>query len=242
MNCPNCQTLCGDADRFCYLCGTPLQELPPKPEKGARWVPILLLVLMAAVGLTAFFATAGNNAPIHAEGSAPWFYVRDGVLYFEEHKYTGSSELTVPGEIAGQTVRSLSDDCFAGCDTLTAVNLPDSLTAIGKGAFRDCMALRGMDIPDSVSTIGKEAFSGCSALEAVHIPASVHTIGADAFCARLVASANFPIQKPVPTLSDVSTGSSVAFTELATAKAAAILNSIRLIFMCLTFLVAFKML
>lgn len=181
MNCPNCQTLCGEADRFCYLCGTSLQQIPPKPKKGSRWVPILLLVLMSAVGLTAFFATAGNKADIHAEGSSPWFYVRDGVLYFEEHKYTGSSELTVPGEIAGQTVRELSDDCFSGCDGLTAVNLPDSLTSIGKGAFRSCTALRGIDIPDSVGTIRKEAFSGCSNLEAIHIPASVHTIGADAF-------------------------------------------------------------
>ena len=181
MNCPNCQTLCGEHDHFCYICGTPLQDAQPKQKKGSRLIPLLLLILMSAVGLILFFTTAGNDAPIRAEGSSPWFYVRDGVLYFEEHRYTGGSELTVPDQIAGQTVYALGEDCFAGCTDLTTVILPETLTTIGDNAFSGCTSLRGIAIPKSVNMIGEEAFSGCSSLEAVSISGRIKIICEDAF-------------------------------------------------------------
>lgn len=179
MNCPNCQTLCGEQDRFCYICGTPLQQ--KKPRQGSRLIPLLLLILMSAAGLIAFFATAGHDTPVRAEGSSPWFYVRDGVLYFEEHRYSGGSELTVPAEIAGQTVYALGENCFSGCTELTAINLPDTLASIGDGAFSGCTSLRGISIPESVNVIGSEAFYGCTALEAVSISGRVRIIREDAF-------------------------------------------------------------
>ena len=178
MNCPNCQTLCGEHDHFCYLCGTALQ--PPKPKKGSRLIPLLLLILMSAVGLILFFATA-SSTPVRADGSTPWFYVRDGALYFEEHRYTGGSELTVPSQIAGQTVFELSAECFADCTELTTIILPDTLQAIHSGAFSSCTSLRGIAIPESVSMIGAEAFSGCTGLEAIRICSNIRAIGADAF-------------------------------------------------------------
>ena len=185
MYCPHCGAQCHDEDRFCYLCGAMLQSA--KPKKGSRWIPALLLVLMSVAGLIAFFATSGNQTPIHAEGNSPWFYVKNGVLYFEEHRYTGGSELTVPSEIAGQTVLALSEDCFANCTELTTVYLPDTLASIGDGAFSGCTALRGIFIPASINVIGEEAFYECTALEAVCIHNSINDIREDAFdqCNRL---------------------------------------------------------
>ena len=187
MNCPNCQTLCADSDRFCYLCGQALQQEMPKPKRGSRWIPAALLILMSVAGLVLFFATAGNNAPVHAEGSSPWFYVKNGVLYFEEHRYTGGSELAVPSEIAGQAVLAIGEDCFAGCTELTTVILPDTIATIGNGAFSGCTALRGIYIPNSVNVIGEKAFYGCTALEAVCIHNRIKIIREDAFdmCNRL---------------------------------------------------------
>lgn len=182
MYCPNCSALCNEEDHFCYLCGTALhQETAVQPKKGSRWIPLLLLILMSAAGLLLFFATAGNTAPIRADGSAEWFYVQDNVLYFEESRYTGGSELSVPGELAGQPVYALSEDCFAGCDWLTTVILPDTLTSIGDGAFYGCTALRGIYIPQRVKLIGTEAFYGCTALEAICLHDSLKDIGNHAF-------------------------------------------------------------
>ncbi len=182
MNCPNCQNLCGESDRFCYLCGTPLlQEVPKKPKKGSRWVPLLLLILMSVGGIFAFFATvdaAPSQEPAASTGDC--FILENGVLYFNKALYAGG-ELTVPSQINGKTVHSIGRYCFANCTELTSVILPDSLTSIGEGAFSGCTALRAIDIPDNLSTIGKKAFYGCSALEAIQIPRSVNTIGQDAF-------------------------------------------------------------
>ena len=179
MICPNCQTLCGESDRFCYLCGTQLRQ--PKPRKGSRWIPALILVLISVTGLALFFATAGNNAPVRAEGSSDWFYIRNGVLYFEKHRYTGGEELTVPSEIAGETVYALGEDCFADCTALTTVYLPDTLSSIGDGAFAGCTSLRGISVPESVNVIGSKAFYGCTSLEAVSISGRTKIIREDAF-------------------------------------------------------------
>lgn len=182
MNCPNCQTLCRETDHFCYLCGTPLlQELPKKPKKGSRWVPLLLLILMSVGGIFAFFATV-DTAPMQAPAiaSGDCFILENGVLYFNKALYDGS-ELTVPSQINGKPVTSIGRYCFANCTELTSIILPDSLTSISEGAFSGCTALRAMDIPDHVTTIGKKAFYGCSALEAVQIPSSMNSIGEDAF-------------------------------------------------------------
>ena len=179
MICPNCKTYCADTDHFCYACGMPLQR--PKPTKGSRWVPLLILILMSVAGIISFFTIGGNNAPIRAQGSTPWFYVQNGVLYFEEHRYTGGSELTVPTEIVGQTVYALSEDCFAGCTQLTAVILPEGLASIGDGAFSGCTSLRGIAVPESVNVIGEDAFSGCTALEAISISGRIKHIREDAF-------------------------------------------------------------
>ena len=72
-------------------------------------------------------------------------------------------------------------NAFVGCDKLTSVKLPSTLTFIGAEAFEDCFALTSITIPAGVTVIGKEAFSGCSALTSITIPASVTSIGGDAF-------------------------------------------------------------
>ena len=71
MYCPYCQTVCAETDHFCYLCGAPLQR--PKPQKGSRWVPLLLLVLMTVGGLICFFATSGHATPSPADDRTQQF-------------------------------------------------------------------------------------------------------------------------------------------------------------------------
>lgn len=184
MICPNCQTLCGDTDRYCYLCGTPLQAPPNKPKKGSRWVPVLILLIMSAAGLAAFFTSSAHTSRSAAE---PWFRVSNGVLYFDKALYTGGSELTVPGEINGETVYDLAPGCFRDCTELTSITLPDSLSGIGNMAFDGCTGLRGISIPESVVQIGSSAFLDCTSLEAISIPRSVSGIGERAFtgCSNL---------------------------------------------------------
>ena len=67
------------------------------------------------------------------------------------------------------------------CTSLASVNIPNSVTTIGKMAFSHCSSLASIDIPNSVTTIGYEAFSSCESLASIDIPNSVTTIGEFAF-------------------------------------------------------------
>ncbi len=62
-----------------------------------------------------------------------------------------------------------------GFETLESVNLPESLTSIGREAFRGSI-LESINIPEGVKTIGGEAFYTCENLKKVTIPAGVEVI------------------------------------------------------------------
>lgn len=175
MTCPNCQTACGEGDSFCFRCGAPLQV--PAARKGTHIVPLLILAALSVFGIALFFLI-----PMAEPASdTPWFRITDGTLYFDAELYSGSSELTVPETVNGQTVTAIAPSCFEGCDRLTTVILPDTVTAIGSYAFTGCTSLRGIFIPPSVTSIDVCAFRGCTALEAISLPGSLTRIGEHTF-------------------------------------------------------------
>jgi len=79
------------------------------------------------------------------------------------------------------SVTTIRDNAFTGCDELTAVTIPDHVTRISHGAFFDCGKLASITIPDSVKSVEDDAFSRCSSLVGVTIPAKVANIGNRAF-------------------------------------------------------------
>lgn len=161
-------------------CSLPAEpEAPAPPKKGRLWPPALILAVMFAVGLTLFLCLGAFG--VSSDAAMPWFTVRSGVLYFDESLYTGSSELTVPASIGGQAVTSVSDGCFAGCNALTTVKLPEGIVTIGSEAFAGCSSLRGIKLPETLTDIGEKAFLNCPKLEAICIPYSVNQVGSHAF-------------------------------------------------------------
>ena len=47
------------------------------------------------------------------------------------------------------------------CKFLTIINIPNSVTTIGKNAFCGCASLTIINIQNSVTTIGESAFHNC---------------------------------------------------------------------------------
>ena len=78
-------------------------------------------------------------------------------------------------------VKIIGNSAFLGCESLTNINIPNSVTYIGNDAFGCCESLTNINIPNSVTNIGDRAFMGCNSLTSINIPNSVTYIGNSAF-------------------------------------------------------------
>lgn len=87
----------------------------------------------------------------------------------------------IPDAARGTSGSTNQNGPFYGCENLTSVTIPNSVTKIGSWAFFDCIGLTGVTIPDSVTSIGEGAFYRCSSLASVTIPNRVTKIGSWAF-------------------------------------------------------------
>ena len=79
------------------------------------------------------------------------------------------------------SVSQFADGAFAYCNNLTAVTIPDLVTAIPSNAFEMCLNLETAIIPGSVTSIGNYAFWSCPNLTSITIPRNVSSIGWDIF-------------------------------------------------------------
>lgn len=87
-----------------------------------------------------------------------------------------------------KTVTTIGKNAFAGCASLQRVTIPDAVTAIGEYAFSGCRQLAQVYGMDKVTTIPQGAFTRCRKLETIGLGA-VTAIGPNAFsnCLKLMA-------------------------------------------------------
>ena len=96
-------------------------------------------------------------------------------------KNKSATHITIPSTVTYEDksiyriceVTGVGNTAFAGCDNLTSVTIPESVTSIRSGAFCDCSGLTSVTIPDSVTSIGDSVFYGCSNLTSVTLPSKV---------------------------------------------------------------------
>ena len=88
----------------------------------------------------------------------------------------GLTSITIPS-----SVTSLGNECFSFCDGLTSITIPSSVTSLGKFCFSNCRNLTSITIPSSVPSLGKNCFKGCSGLISITIPSSVTSLGENCF-------------------------------------------------------------
>lgn len=99
------------------------------------------------------------------EGGEPVsdFEIVNGILV----KYNGEGgHVVIP-----DSVTSIGNDAFRGCNGLLSVKIPESVSSIGNSVFWGCDNLASITIPAGVTSIGEEVFSGCSSLTAIEVEA-----------------------------------------------------------------------
>ena len=87
--------------------------------------------------------------------------------------YTGTRTiLTIPDNIEGHQVTTIGDNAFYKSEKLESIDIPDTVTSIGKYAFAGCKNLRDVFLPepDSGLTIGEYAFASCPSIDFIFIP------------------------------------------------------------------------
>ena len=125
-----------------------------------------------------------------------------GVKYSKDWKRLLKAPESLSGKYSiRKGVKVIGNRAFAFCNSLTIINIPNSVITIGNSAFLDCVSLTNINIPNSVTTIGDGTFDGCVSLTNINIPNSVTTIGNWAFgkCKSLI---NIIIPNSVTTIGD----------------------------------------
>ena len=96
-----------------------------------------------------------------------------------------SGDVVIPATVKYDSleyiVTSIASGGFRYCDSLTSIEIPNSVTKIENSAFYACSILTSIDIPNSVTSIGERAFYNCKGLNLMDVPDSVATIGKNAF-------------------------------------------------------------
>lgn len=123
-----------------------------------------------------------NHLQDATEVSGSW---RKSVIENKQSVYLSALIKTVTIE---DGITTIGDYAFDGCYNLVNVEIPASVTSIGKSAFCRCK-LESIEIPTHVVRIDDEAFSYCSKLTDVTIGNSVTYLGEAAFlnCTQLTS-------------------------------------------------------
>ena len=111
--------------------------------------------------------------------------IRPGTLYIDSKAFFGCNNLT--GLLIPESVTSIGPDSFRGCSSLESIILPRNLKTITSSVFAFCQSLVNVTIPEGVTDIDNRAFENCRSLTSIVIPDSVKNLGNGAFigCSNL---------------------------------------------------------
>ncbi len=118
---------------------------------------------------TGMFAECYYLGTIEVDPSNTHYVVQDGAVYNSDMPTVvcyppkkAASVLEIP-----DTVTSIGKAAFVTAQYINAVTIPDSVTVIGDNAFEKCVSLTTIKIPATVTHIGQFAFNDCIGLQSI---------------------------------------------------------------------------
>ena len=136
-----------------------------------------LVAIMTATTLSASTRVCVNGMYYNIDGE------KAEVTSMPSGKYHG--DISIPSSITHEgnryPVTSIGERAFAFCDSITSVEIPNTVECIGIEAFNRCYGLNHIDLPESIKRIEVMAFLWCKGLQSVSIPETVEDINPSAF-------------------------------------------------------------
>ncbi len=144
---------------------------------------IISLVLVFAAVLTLFCSCDKSNESKPVEsGEYTYVILEDNTAKIT--KYNGTANvvtLDIPSSFDDVTVTVIGKEAFAGVQTITVVNFPDTIIKIEEKAFAGSSIKKAFMHRSSIAEIGAYAFSECPNLVQTDMPISLTTLGEKAY-------------------------------------------------------------
>ena len=120
-----------------------------------------------------------NNTLLSCRPDSEVYQIPESVTSIGEFAFAGCEQLKTV--IGNNHIQTICKGAFSGCTSLERTTGFSGLTEIGDVAFNKCFNLTEFMIPDSVLRIGEAAFKYCVSLETVGSRLNVESIGKMAF-------------------------------------------------------------
>ena len=151
-------------------------------------------VIISAPDGTKYTGSVVVTNPLYYSGTRQYFDVTEVDDYaFLDCEYLYYVQLP-------SSISTIGREVFSGCVNLSSIIIPknSSLTNIPNSTFNNCSSLTSITIPESVTWIGRQAFYGCSSLTSITIPENVTNIGDAAFynCSSLSSITCYALTPP----------------------------------------------
>ena len=140
------------------------------------------------------------SGPIYSEdglrllkvlGNPEFVEVEDGVKAICDYAFLGLNNLH--DMVLPASVVDLGEEAFASCHKLFKITM-SRVEFIGKECFALCESLKEIILPETLGKIWEGAFAGCKALEEINIPSHLKIIDKSAFRNSGLKSLNIEIR------------------------------------------------
>ena len=131
----------------------------------------------------------GVNESLHGTATiaSDAFYKNDSwtVIGIDDRAFYNNTKITAV-ELPS-TITSIGKEAFAGCSNLQSVTFQanSQLATLGEYTFRNCSSLPSINLPSGLEEIPASAFSGCTRLRSINMPDSLKFIRKSAFLSCL---------------------------------------------------------
>ncbi|MBQ7116818.1 MAG: leucine-rich repeat domain-containing protein [Clostridia bacterium] len=155
-----------------------------------------LMLIMAVVALSVCFVFGVSAEEQYTEGYYT-YTVTGGEATIIDVYESISGDVVIPDTLGGYEVAVIGPHAFHNIKNITSVMIPDSVISIKNSAFSGCDGLKEIYIPENVKAIESGAFSFCKNLQKITVNSDNESYVNDEFGALFDKNMTEIIQYPI---------------------------------------------